>query len=109
MSRHGSNSPPELRERAVRMVAEVKGDYPSEWAAIAAEAPEHPPGTHEERRPRSFIASLATASGQLSAPATAHSRAKLATRTPKRPLVGQLGRRRNCLGNMGIPLAHSNL
>ena len=38
MSRHGSNYPPELRERAVRMVAEVKADYPSEWAAIAAVA-----------------------------------------------------------------------
>src|SRR6266540_3323936 len=36
MSRQGSNYPPELRERAVRMVAEVQGDYPSEWAAIAA-------------------------------------------------------------------------
>jgi transposase len=34
----GSNYPPELRERAARMVAEVKGDYPSEWAAIAAVA-----------------------------------------------------------------------
>ena len=38
MSRAGSNYPPELRERAVRMVAEVKGDYPSEWAAITAVA-----------------------------------------------------------------------
>jgi transposase len=38
MSRYGSNYPPELRERAVRMVAEVKADYPSEWAAIAAVA-----------------------------------------------------------------------
>jgi transposase len=26
--------PPELRERAVRMVAEVRGDHDSEWAAI---------------------------------------------------------------------------
>jgi hypothetical protein len=25
---------PELRERAVRMVAEVAPDYPSQWAAI---------------------------------------------------------------------------
>jgi len=38
MSRHGSNYPPEVRERAVRMVAEVKGDYPSQWAAITAVA-----------------------------------------------------------------------
>jgi transposase len=36
MSRQGSNYPRELRERAVRMVAEVKDDYPSEWAAIGA-------------------------------------------------------------------------
>ena len=38
MSRHGSNYPPELRERAVRMVAEVQGGYPSQWAAIGAVA-----------------------------------------------------------------------
>ena len=38
MSRRGSNYPPELRERAVRMVAGVKGEYPWEWAAIAAVA-----------------------------------------------------------------------
>jgi transposase len=36
MSRHGSNYPRELRERAVRMVAEVQADYPSQWAAIGA-------------------------------------------------------------------------
>jgi transposase len=38
MSRHGSNYPPELRERAVRMVAEVQSEYPSQWAAIGAVA-----------------------------------------------------------------------
>jgi hypothetical protein len=38
MSRHGSDYPPELRERAVRMVAEVQGEYPSQWAAIGAVA-----------------------------------------------------------------------
>jgi transposase len=38
MSRHGSNYPRELRERAVRMVAEVQADYPSQWAAIGAVA-----------------------------------------------------------------------
>lgn len=27
---------PEVRERAVRMVAEHRGDYPSEWAAICS-------------------------------------------------------------------------
>lgn len=30
--------PRELRERAVRLVAETKGDYPSEFAAIASVA-----------------------------------------------------------------------
>ncbi|MGI8882513.1 MAG: IS3-like element ISMyma3 family transposase, partial [Jatrophihabitans sp.] len=38
MLRHGSNYPPEVRERAVRMVAEVQGDYPSQWASITAVA-----------------------------------------------------------------------
>ena len=36
VSRRSSNYPPELRARAIRMVAEVKVDYPSEWAAISA-------------------------------------------------------------------------
>jgi transposase len=30
--------PPELRERAVRMVAEVRTSYPSQWAAMVAVA-----------------------------------------------------------------------
>ena len=30
--------PPELRERVVRMVAEVQHEYPSEWAAIESVA-----------------------------------------------------------------------
>jgi transposase-like protein len=30
--------PPELRNRAVRMVAEVRPDYPSEWSAMKAVA-----------------------------------------------------------------------
>jgi transposase len=30
--------PPELRNRAVRMVAEVRSDYPSEWSAMKAVA-----------------------------------------------------------------------
>lgn len=33
-----SRYPPELRERAVRMVAEVRPDYPSQWSAICAVA-----------------------------------------------------------------------
>lgn len=30
--------PPELRRRAVRMIAEVRPDYPSEWSAMKAVA-----------------------------------------------------------------------
>jgi transposase len=36
--RRGNSYPPELRERAVRMVAEVRPDYPSDWPAIKAVA-----------------------------------------------------------------------
>ena len=50
MSRHGSNYPPELRERAVRMVAEVTPDYPSQWAAITAVAQKLGVGTAETLR-----------------------------------------------------------
>lgn len=50
MSRHGSNYPRELRERAVRMVAEVKGEYPSQWAAIAAVASKLGIGSSETLR-----------------------------------------------------------
>jgi transposase-like protein len=32
------NYPPELRERAVRMVAEVRPEYPSDWPTICAVA-----------------------------------------------------------------------
>jgi transposase len=38
MSRHGPNYPPELRQRAVRLVAEVRGEYASEWEAMGAVA-----------------------------------------------------------------------
>jgi len=38
MSRPSQNYPPEMRERAVRMVAEVRENYPSEAAAIEAVA-----------------------------------------------------------------------
>ena len=38
MGRGGSNYPPELRERAIRLVAEVRPDYPSDWPAIVAVA-----------------------------------------------------------------------
>lgn len=42
--------PPELRERAVRMVAEVRPDYPSQWAAIGAVADKLGIGTKETVR-----------------------------------------------------------
>jgi len=38
VGRRSSNYPPELRERAVRMVAEVRPEYPSDWPAICAVA-----------------------------------------------------------------------
>jgi len=45
-----SEYPPELRERAVRMVAEVRESYPSEWAAINAVASKLGVGTAETLR-----------------------------------------------------------
>lgn len=38
MGRRSSNYPAELRERAVRMVAQVRPEYPSDWPAICAVA-----------------------------------------------------------------------
>lgn len=38
MSRRSGNYPKELRERAVRMVAEIRSDYSSEWAAMESVA-----------------------------------------------------------------------
>jgi transposase len=38
MGRASKNYPGELRERAVLMVAEIRAEYPSEWAAIEAVA-----------------------------------------------------------------------
>ena len=50
MERRSSNYPPELRERAIRMVAEVRPDYPSEWPAIVAVAEKLGIGTAETLR-----------------------------------------------------------
>lgn len=36
MSSRGKPFPPEVRERAVRMVLEHQGEYPSQWAAITS-------------------------------------------------------------------------
>jgi transposase len=38
MSNTSHRYPPELRERAIRLVAEVRPDYASEWEAIGAVA-----------------------------------------------------------------------
>lgn len=50
MTRRSSNYPPELRERAVRMVAEVRPDYASDWPAIVAVAAKLGIGTAETLR-----------------------------------------------------------
>ena len=50
MGRRSSNYPPELRERAVRMVAEVRPDYPSDWPAIVVVAEKLGIGTAETLR-----------------------------------------------------------
>ncbi len=48
MSRRG-RYPQELRERAVRMVQEHRGEYPSEWAAITSIATKLGVGTEALR------------------------------------------------------------
>lgn len=50
MRGQSSNYPPELRERAVRMVAEMRPDYPSDWPTVAAVAAKLGIGTVETRR-----------------------------------------------------------
>ena len=50
MGRASTNYPRELRERAVLMVAEVRAEYPSEWAAIEAVAKKLAIGSAETLR-----------------------------------------------------------
>ncbi len=50
MTRRSQQYPPELRERAVRMVAEVPPNYDSQWAAIGAVAQKLGVGTAETVR-----------------------------------------------------------
>ena len=50
MGGRSANYPPELRVRAVRMVAEVRPDYPSDWPAICAVAKKLGIGTAETLR-----------------------------------------------------------
>lgn len=37
-TRPSKNYPPELRERAIRMVAEIRSEYTSDWAAVCSVA-----------------------------------------------------------------------
>ena len=50
MTRRNQHYPPELRERAVRMVAEVTPNYDSQWAAINVVAHKLGVGTAETVR-----------------------------------------------------------
>ena len=50
MTRRNQHYPPELRERAVRMVVEVTPNYDSQWAAISAVAQKLGVGTAETVR-----------------------------------------------------------
>jgi len=50
MTRRSQQYPPELRERAVRMVTEVTPNYDSQWAAINAVAQKLGVGTAETVR-----------------------------------------------------------
>ena len=53
MTRRNQHYPPELRERAVRMVAEVTPNYDSQWAAINAVAQKLGVGTADRCASRS--------------------------------------------------------
>jgi transposase len=50
MARQPQNYPAELRERAVRMVAEMRPNHPTEWATINAVAKKLGIGTAETLR-----------------------------------------------------------
>jgi transposase len=50
VARRSTNYPRELRERAVRMVAQVRPKYPSDWPAICAVAEKLDIGTAETLR-----------------------------------------------------------
>jgi transposase len=50
VGRRSGNYPQELRERAVRMVAEVRPEYPSDWPAMCAVAQKLGIGTAETLR-----------------------------------------------------------
>ena len=58
--------PPELRERAVRMVLEVQGSYDSQWAAITAVA--HKLGVGTAETVRKWVRQAETDAGQRPGP-----------------------------------------
>jgi transposase len=64
MGRASTNYPRELRERAVLMVAEVRAEYPSEWAAIGAVARKLAIGSAETLRKWVRQAEIDGAGGQ---------------------------------------------
>jgi transposase len=61
-----SRYPAELRQRAVRMVAEVRPNYDSDWAAITAVAQKLGIGTTETLRKSVRQAELTPANGPVS-------------------------------------------
>lgn len=53
--RKSSKFSPEIRERAVRMVQEHRGQYPSLWAAIESIAPKYCLLLGQHRRPKRAV------------------------------------------------------
>ena len=93
-----SKYPDELRERAVRMVAEVRPQYPSQWAAITAVAGMLGIGTPETLR--TWLGRLI--SSQPAAPiATTTSSARL--RLPLWAMTTLTSRARRSAGTRPIP------
>jgi transposase len=71
MTRRNQHYPPELRERAVRMVAEVTPNYDSQWAAINAVAQKLGVGTAETVR--KWVRQAEVDAGQRPGPTTEES------------------------------------
>ncbi|KPI00468.1 hypothetical protein OK006_8283 [Actinobacteria bacterium OK006] len=83
--------PPELRERAVRMVAEIRPNYSTEWAAMKAVAAKLGIGTAETVRTwvRTAEVNAGQRPGRTSEEATAD--ARISHRLTNRPLSELLG------------------
>ena len=65
MGRRSSNYPQELRERAVRTVAEVTAEYPSPWSAMTAVAQKLGIGSTETLRKWSVRRRSTTGAGPV--------------------------------------------